>query len=164
MIRIEEVTDRERLAALRGCWDALVSRVPGSDIFHTYAWVTSWLDCFWRDQPIAFLVAWDDGLLVGLAPFVHEQGVVNGCTDSLALPVNSHTRRQDVICAGDPAAILEAMLEHLHKSGRRMRLTLRQTLEESPVARALPGVARKMNLGSMRTELLPGPIVRITET
>lgn len=164
MIRIEEVTDRARLTALRGPWDALVSRAAGSDIFHTYDWVSSWLECFWKDRPIAFLVAWEDGLLVGLAPFVHEQAVVNGCTDALALPVNSHTRRQDVICTGDAGRILEAMLEHLQKSGRRVRLTLRQTLEESPVARALPVVAHKLHLGSMRTELQPSPVVKITGT
>lgn len=160
-MRVEEVTDRARLAALRGPWQQLVERAAQSDMFQTYEWVTSWLDCFWAGRPISFLFVWNGEELVGLAPLLRDRDATVACRNSMSLPVNSHSRRLGILFSGDADAILTAILEHTRKSGQTVRLTLRQSLDDAPLPAALPIVARRMQLASMKLPSRTSPIVRI---
>lgn len=164
MMRVEEVQDRAALEALRGPWADLIQRAPSAEVFQTYEWLASWLDCFWAKRPIAFLFVWKGPKLVGLAPLIYKTETATGCMESLYLPVDPHTRRQDVLCADDPKAVLEAIVEHLGSGGRRRRLALHQLPEDSPIGRAVPALAASGGLGTMKTSGGSCPIVRLDGT
>jgi CelD/BcsL family acetyltransferase involved in cellulose biosynthesis len=163
-MRVEEVTDRARLAALQGPWRKLIESAPQGDMFQTCEWVTSWLDCFWIDRPISFLFVWEGEELVGLAPLLRDRDATVACRNSMSLPVNAHSRRLGVLYKGDPSAVLKAILEHARTSGQTVRLTLRQSLEDAPLPSVLPIVARRMQLASMQLPSRICPFVRIDST
>jgi CelD/BcsL family acetyltransferase involved in cellulose biosynthesis len=164
MLRIEEVTDPARLMTYRPAWRALLDRAPHADMFQTYEWVTSWLGCFWVERPIWFLFVWDGEALVAVAPLLRDEDARVSCRDSLSMPVNSHSRRLEILCGTNAPEVLEAILKHVRRSGHRVRLTLRQSREDRPMPDALSEVARRMKLGSMRLPSRTCPIVRIDTT
>ncbi|MHB8873945.1 MAG: GNAT family N-acetyltransferase [Myxococcaceae bacterium] len=161
MLEIEEVRDPEQLAGHQGPWRELVERSPTGDIFQTWEWLSSWLECFWAGRPIRFLFVHDAGRLVGLAPLLDDPSGKVGCRGSLPLPVNEHVRRLDLVQDGDPRELLEALVRHLGKSNARFRLVLKQGRLSSPTGAALQAAAQSFGLAFTRVETLPSPIIRI---
>lgn len=160
-LRVDEVRDVPSLAPLREEWRALVASAPRADIFQTWEWVSAWLDSFWHGKPLAFLFVRDGGRLVGILPLVHDVEGVLGCRGALALPVNPHVRRMDVISTVPPAPILDAALDHLRRTRRHVRVAVRQSLADSPAVAALPAVAARQGLSSHGLDSFPSPMVRI---
>ncbi|MFH0900934.1 MAG: GNAT family N-acetyltransferase [Pseudomonadota bacterium] len=160
-MNVEEVNRVSALAGYREEWQSLVESSPWRDVFQTYEWVTTWLECFWSEQPISFLFVRDGARLVGVAPLVQDDSGALGCPNALALPVNPHVRRLDVICGTTPGLVLEAALAHLRSTRGRLRIALRQSLAGSPVAAKLPNLAGGLGMRFQELETLPSPIVRI---
>jgi CelD/BcsL family acetyltransferase involved in cellulose biosynthesis len=52
-----------------------------------------------------------------------------GCRGGLVTPVNPHARRCGILHSGDPTAVLDAVLDHLHRTRRRARQRRRRKLE-----------------------------------
>jgi CelD/BcsL family acetyltransferase involved in cellulose biosynthesis len=161
MMRVEEVREARQLSRFREEWQALVASSPTSDLFQTYEWLTSWLDCFWLDRPIAFLFVRQDERLVGLAPLVRDLDGALGCPGSLALAVNPHARRLDLIHSVEPGRVLDAVLNHLRAAYPRVRLRLRQSLERSTLADALPRAVPRHRMTTTRLAQLASPVVRL---
>ncbi|MHB8878265.1 MAG: GNAT family N-acetyltransferase [Myxococcaceae bacterium] len=161
MLEIEEIQEAGKLGAYRQQWRELIERSPTSDIFQTWEWLYSWLECFWAGRPIRFLFIRDQGQLVGLAPLLDDAAGTLGCRNSLALPLNAHVRRQDLVQAADPRELLEAVIGHLSRSDGRFRLVLQRARASSPTGAALEGVARPFGMNAARVETLPSPIIRI---
>ena len=41
-------------------------------MFDSYEWVTTWLESFWKDRPIAFLFVRDGRSLAGVLPLLSD--------------------------------------------------------------------------------------------
>ena len=161
MLEVEEVRDRASLGNYRAPWSELVDRSPTSDIFQTYEWLTSWLDCFWKDRPIRFLFLRERDRLVGVAPLLNDPSGAVGCRNSVALPVNAHVRRLDFLHAGEPRAVLDTVIRHLRRTDPRLRLIFKQNLVSSPIAAQMEDAGRPFWMACSRMALRSSPIIRI---
>lgn len=161
MISVEQVSEIRELVRYEREWKDLVSGLAGASIFDTYEWVTAWLDCFWRNKPISFLFFRKEGSLVGIAPLLADRCGDIWCAHTFISPVNLHGNRANVICAENPAAVLEALLAYLGRERKRFRLAFPNALSTIPLASFLPEIAARHD---MLTIVFPGiasPIIRI---
>jgi CelD/BcsL family acetyltransferase involved in cellulose biosynthesis len=73
-IATEVVTTTEAFLALAPVWDEVVSATAAPNVFLTWAWLSSWWECFGTGTPWVVVVrARDTGRVVGLAPFLYRQ-------------------------------------------------------------------------------------------
>lgn len=161
MLDVFEVSELTHLEKYREDWDKLTETVSNSGLFQTYEWLTSWLEAFWVDKPIAFQLVSRDGQLVGIAPLLPDtQGGVL-CKGSLVSPVDSHTRRADITCAGSARDVLTALFSHLQKTRCPLRLSLENVDTASPVSDVFEGAARSAGLRLSVQEMPASPLIRI---
>ncbi len=71
-LRIETVTDAERLFALEAAWWDLFDRCPSATPFRSPAWLLPWWRVF-APGPLRTVAAWRGDALVALAPLYLEQ-------------------------------------------------------------------------------------------
>lgn len=155
---VEVVSDRRDLDRHRVVWNRLLSRAPEGDVFQSYAWLSSWLDAFWRSRPISFFFVWQGDVLRGIAPLVGDNaGRV--CCRGFALPVNSHGSC-DILHDGDPEGVLEAIIDHLGAGGGPLRLNLGYIRKDSMTIGALSRIGRKYGFWSVSRDKGAWPIVR----
>jgi hypothetical protein len=162
MIRVEQVFNISELAHYEVEWKLLISRMTGASVFDTYEWVTTWLDCFWKDKPICCLFFWKESLLIGILLLLEDQAGVSWCTGSLVSASFWESNRANIICSEDPEAVFEALLDYLYKKRPRFHLAFLQTLAQGPVAQALPEIAKRNRAYTVLFHALPSPIIRIT--
>ncbi len=161
MLRVEEVNDVTALEGYRERWRALADRAERVEIFQSYEWLTAWLDCFWQQRPIAFVFVTEGERLLGLAPLLDDaQGAV-GCARSLALPVNSHAVRADLLCVGDEAEVAAALLDHLRRTRRQVKVRFKTCLCASPAARAVLEAAPHHRMATMSLEGRCSRLIRL---
>ncbi len=159
-IEIAEVTDRGALEALEPEWRQLVADVPTAEVFSTPEWITSWLGAFWRDRPIRFLFAREGGRLVGVAPFLRDDGGRFCCAGALALPVDPVSWRAEILHAEDDGAVVEAMLAHV-SARAPLRVNLSRVANDSTTARALRAVVKRKGLWGIWREDHRTPIISV---
>jgi CelD/BcsL family acetyltransferase involved in cellulose biosynthesis len=164
MLQIQEVRHTRGLEAHRRSWAALLRSAEDSDFFHTYEWVVTWLEHFWRDRPIAFLLGVQGDRLIAMAPLLGDGESGIWCRPSILLTNDEHDRRGALIHAGDPAPALDAMLIHLERTGRPVRLPLRHVPASSVVTDRFPEVARAHRLQVATVESPSSPVVRLGGT
>jgi CelD/BcsL family acetyltransferase involved in cellulose biosynthesis len=136
-LRIEEVGTAGGLEHFRPAWEVLAERAPHAELFETPLWLSAWLDAYWRDRPLAFLFAFSDERLVGLAPLLDDREGLLGCPDCLVTPVNPHARRCSLLAEGDPGPVVAAVMSHLERTRRGARLRLRCCDGAAPVVAAI---------------------------
>ncbi len=141
MLRVEEINDIDLLADYREAWESLLSRSSNRDLFGSYEWLISWLNAFWRGKPIAFLFVWRAERLVGLIPLIQDIAGELWCPKTLTLPVNPQTRREDIVCEGEPDEIIDAALGYLRQRGQPVKVGLKRVLEDAATLRVVPEVA-----------------------
>jgi CelD/BcsL family acetyltransferase involved in cellulose biosynthesis len=161
MLSVEEVTRAADLAGYREEWQALLARTDGALFFQTYEWLTTWLERFWKDGPLAFLFVRRDGRLVGLAPLVADEHGRLWCARSVALAANEHTLRAGFLCAENGVEILDAVVGHLRATRKGMRMVLMNLRTDSSLlVDWLPAVARRHHLATSTREASSSPVVR----
>lgn len=148
MLTVQDVRSLPDLRQHEGEWNALLQATAGS-FFSSPEWVTSWLEAFWSERPLRFMLARQDGKLVGLAPFVEDGSGDLGCRKSLSFPVNSQSHVGEVLVGGgDGPAVVRALLVHLEPGNPDFRVNLRHLDASSFLAKALPEVAGPLGIAS----------------
>ncbi|MGH9367535.1 MAG: GNAT family N-acetyltransferase [Thermoanaerobaculia bacterium] len=161
MLTVEEVRRAADLPRYREQWQDLLARSEGALLFQTCEWMTSWLEYYWRDRPLAFLFLRREGRLVGLAPLLEDEEGRFSCAGSIVLPADGDFAiRGDLLSAGDGAANLDTVFRYLRATRGSVRLTLMHLEEESPLLRGLPEVASRHRLRTFRREAWTSPRVR----
>ncbi|MGM0577621.1 MAG: GNAT family N-acetyltransferase [Myxococcota bacterium] len=155
-----EVCERSELGRLRDEWRALVDSSPDATLFETWEWITTWLDHFWRDRPLAFLEVRRRGTLVGVAPLLDDRRGEIWHPGSMVLPVNAHAKWSDLVHGGDAASVLEAVLWHARRFHPQQTLALPRQRVDSAVTQAIREEPLPMGHG-MRVHAVRGaPSVR----
>jgi len=68
-MRIEEVTTRECLTALRPAWDSLFAQAETASPFNSWVWMATWWDLFGQGKELRVFVVREGDCVVGIAPF-----------------------------------------------------------------------------------------------
>lgn len=139
MFAVEEITDPRDLSRYREDWGRLLAQSSRPDFFLTHEWLSTWLEFFWRDRPIAFMFFRQNGSLTGLAPLVRDEAGALWCRDSVALPIHPHARRADLLHTGDAEEVLRALLTRLGSERHRLRLAA-HVMRSSSLRAVLPRV------------------------
>jgi CelD/BcsL family acetyltransferase involved in cellulose biosynthesis len=146
MLSVQEVRSLPELVLHEEEWSALLHSAHGS-FFSSPDWMTTWLEAFWRERPIRFVLVREDGRLVGLAPFVEDRAGDLGRRPSLCFPVNPHSHVCEVLLGGgDGAAVLVALLSHLGPARPHFRVSLRHLDTSSRLAATLAEVAGPLGI------------------
>ena len=162
-LSVEEINDLQVLAEYKAQWDALSRESRDADLFHSYNWITTWIDAFWKDKPIAFMLVRDDiGQLVGLAPLVSDDHGLLCCRGSLAAPVNDYSTRTSIVAGDDSERVTCSVLEHLRKSQRSFRLVFRDVRADSWVAQELPRYVDEFKLSAAVVARSASPYIDLT--
>jgi CelD/BcsL family acetyltransferase involved in cellulose biosynthesis len=159
-MQVEEVVSSAALPLYRREWRDLLEASPDAEVFQSYEWISSWLDAFWPERPIAFLFVRRAGRLVAVAPLVPDDAGGLGCRRSLVLPVNPHASRSDFLLAADAREALDAVLAHLLRTRRKFRISWRLR-EGSPVLGALRERAARHGLRVLQTAGPLSPVARL---
>ena len=144
--RIEWVTTRRRLDALRSQWD-LLARGP----FQRHGWFTAWWESFSASRKLAVCALWREEELVGVLPLCGRLG-------SLEVMANVHSPLFEPL-SKDPTA-LDAVLR-ASVAGARGRLTLTPVPSDGPVFERCVAAARE---AGRLVWIEPGEISPIADT
>jgi CelD/BcsL family acetyltransferase involved in cellulose biosynthesis len=160
-LQVVEISVGRDLDRYRAPWEELLARDPQSDFFDTYEWLSTWLEFFWQDRPIAFLFIYRDGELVALMPLLSDESGETWCRHTLALPINQFSTRADLIGEKTTKDVLEAIWRHLQETRRSVRLGLQSVVTDSSLLPALEQVAEVHRLRIQEWPALVCPVVRI---
>jgi CelD/BcsL family acetyltransferase involved in cellulose biosynthesis len=157
MLTIEEITNLNKLPELEEVWKKILDLSKCKNLFLTYEWITVWLNHFWKDKPILFLLIKNEKGPVGLAPLLvdREKGV-------LVFPVNGHSYRPDLIFGGDHEEMLKILFSHLRDRFRRVNLCLYKVELNSFLVKILPHVARECRIVPVFKKISSSPFLSIS--
>ena len=145
-MKIREVTRVTDLEAARPAWDALYESASSGELFQSYEWLHPWLQSYQADRRIAFLLGYEGAGLAGVLPLLRDAGGPGWCPGRLATPVNAHVRRQGLLCAGDPVAMLDATFSWAARQKKPSCVAFRQLPADGTLARELPTAARRAGM------------------
>lgn len=158
-LTVEEVTRVADLEDYRAEWQDLVAQTDDG-FFQSYEWLTSWIERFWKDRPLAFLFVRDEGKLIGLAPLLSDRQGQSCCPGSVVLAANEYAYRAGLLCRDGETEMLNATLRHLRASRGGVRLVLKNVPTGSPLLDALPRLAAQQGLATFVREASTSPVVR----
>ena len=159
--QVTEIQSPNELVQYRVEWETLLANTLHSSFFDTHEWLSTWLDFFWKDRPIAFLFVRLGGTLIALMPLLSDESGELWCRHSLTLPINPFATRADLI--GDNTAVgpIGEICSYLCETRRTVRLGLQSIEAASRLLPAIEKVAYCQQL-RIRTSRTKGcPIVRI---
>jgi CelD/BcsL family acetyltransferase involved in cellulose biosynthesis len=158
---IERITSAQELSSYQAEWQQLVDSSSGVSVFQTYEWITEWLDCFWKDRPLAFLLVKKNGTPVALAPLLRDESGELWCKRSLVSPVNPHSKHGDLIGPSDGVECLGGLLNFLCSEYGSFRLAFKQSGRDSKWIGSLEALAEEHGLGAVIKGESAVPVVRI---
>ncbi|MFC1634597.1 GNAT family N-acetyltransferase [Planctomycetota bacterium] len=159
--QVSEIQTLGDLVQYREEWETLLANTPRSGFFDTYEWLNTWLEFFWKDRQIAFLLVRHGDTLVALMPLISDESGEIWCRHTLALPINSFATRADLIGDNTTVDIIGAICSYLYETRRTVCLGLKSVETTSSLLPALEQVARCQQL---RIQIWPSKeclIVRI---
>jgi CelD/BcsL family acetyltransferase involved in cellulose biosynthesis len=156
MLAIEEITNVSELPGLREDWKKILDVSKCDNLFLTYEWITVWLNHFWKDKPILFLLIKSEKDPIGLAPLL-----VDGEKEVLVFPANGHSYRPDLIFGGDHEEMLKILFSHLRNRFRRVNLCLYKVDLDSFLVKILPNVARECRIVPVFKKVSSSPFLSI---
>jgi len=156
MLAIEEITNVSQLPEIEGDWRKILDLSGCKNLFLTYEWITVWLNHFWKDKPILFLLIKNEKGPVGLAPLL-----VDGEKEALVFPVNGHTYRPNLIFGGDHTELLKSLFAHLRETSRRVKLFLYEVELDSALVKTLPNIARECRIVTVFKKVSSSPFLSI---
>jgi uncharacterized protein YaiE (UPF0345 family) len=122
----------------------------------TYEWITVWLNHFWKDKPILFLLIRNEKGPIGLAPLLFD-----GEKEVLLFPVNGHTYRPNLILGGDREELLKVLFSHLRNRAPTVKLCLHEVELDSFLAKSLPKVAKECRIVTVFKKVSSSPFLKI---
>lgn len=164
MHRIEEVSTLSALKRYYDDWNALLSSSVTADFFHTYEWVTTWIESFWGERPLSFLFIWQENKLVSIAPFLNDEKGDLGCPRSLVTPINGEAKRTSIIFSGRLEIILKSIFEYLKKTRKAVRVSLKKAQKDSLLISTLAKIAKDHRLSTTMIEKSSSPLLRISQS
>lgn len=163
-VTVEEFVRAEELDAHEDEWKAFIDRCPSAGLFQTWEWFRTWLDNFWRDRPLATLVARQGGHVVGALPAVLDIRGEMWCPNSVVVPGRSLSARADLVVEDGNQAILEALFGHLRSAHRRLRLAFMHAPADSVVLGTPAFLFDRYGLRMRRNSVSANPILRLPDT
>ena len=161
VLRVEEISTVGDLSRYRHEWQALAAESERSDFFQTYEWLTTWLESFWTERPIAFLFLWDNDVLSAVVPLLRDEKGSLWCAHSLVFPNNEHGGRVDLLHRGDPEQPLGCALDYLSRQNGGTRIALRLTDKTSAISSVLSTISRQHHMRTIVTETHASPVIRV---
>jgi len=156
MLTIEEITNVNKIPELTEVWKKIIDVSKSENLFLTYEWITIWLNHFWKDKPILFLLIKNEKDPIGIAPLL-----VDGEKEVLLFPVNGHTYRPNLIFGGDPEELLKVLFSHLRNRAPMVNLCLHEVELDSFLAKSLPKVARECRIVTVFKKVSSSPFLSI---
>jgi CelD/BcsL family acetyltransferase involved in cellulose biosynthesis len=160
-LQVCEICEPRDLVQYRAEWEGLLANASHATFFDTYEWLSTWLEFFWQDQRITFLLVRREGAAIALVPLLPDRAGELWCRHTFTLPVNKFATRADVIGNNTTADTLGAVCSYLRETGRVACLGFKSVLTASSLLPTLEQVARCRDL---RIQRWPGnvcPIVRV---
>lgn len=112
--RIELISDRDALLALRPDWDRLVAEAGIDHPFLSHEWIYTWWECFGDGKTLHVLLVRAGGKIIGIAPLMRSEKRMAGlrvrCLGSL---YNPHAPRLDFIVAPGAEGVYRCLWHHL---------------------------------------------------
>jgi CelD/BcsL family acetyltransferase involved in cellulose biosynthesis len=156
MLTIEEITDVNKLPELEEVWKKILHVSKCENLFLTYEWITVWLNHFWKDKPILFLIIKNEKGPIGLAPLLVDRE-----KEALVFAANGHTYRPNLIFGGDHEELLKTLFSHLRERDRRLNLCLHEVELDSFLVKTLPNVARECRIVTVFKRVSSSPFLSI---
>jgi CelD/BcsL family acetyltransferase involved in cellulose biosynthesis len=159
--RVEEITGAKRLSQYRDDWQRLAQESTNSDLYQSYEWISTWLDAFWCDKPIAFLIVRNNEEIAGIAPLVPDPAGELWCPGSLVSPVNEHSMRTNILCNGNREEVLSLLLDHLRRTRGQVRIAYKDVMDRAWIAGDLQGILSRFGMAAVRIEEPSSPVVTV---
>jgi CelD/BcsL family acetyltransferase involved in cellulose biosynthesis len=156
MLTIEEITNVNKLPELEEGWKKILDLSMSKNLFLTYEWITLWLNHFWKNKPILFLLLKNEKGPIGLAPLLVDRE-----KEALVFPVNGHTYRPNFIFGGDHEDLLKSLFAYLREKARRPNLCLYEVELDSLLAKTLPNLAKECRIVTVFKRVSSSPLLRI---
>ncbi len=163
-LTVRAIETADAFAALEPAWNQLVERSGQTTPFLSF----DWFRCCWHatppDRPPVMLLVEDAGTLIGIVPMMqvthHVRRLPVRC---LAMLESPDTPMVDIITAGPPEPIVQALLDHF-TGGRRWHSLLFQRLPSgSPTLKAVEACLTA-RLPWRRVGVVSSPYVSIAGT
>ena len=118
MLSAIEINDLDQLAPFRADWDSLLSETPGATFFQTFQWFDAYWRHFGEGKKLRAIILRDHHGTLGIVPFVVQiEETRVGRLRTLTYPLSNWGSFYGPIAA-DPAAALQAALEHVRRTPR----------------------------------------------
>ena len=154
MLTIEEIRNVNKIPELTEVWKKIIDVSKCENLFLTYEWITVWLNHFWKDKPILFLLIKNEKGPIGLVPLLMDRE-----KEALVFAANGHTYRPNVIFGGDHEELLKTLFSHLRT--RRVNLCLCEVELDSFLVRDLPTVAGECRIVTVFKRVSSSPFLSI---
>jgi CelD/BcsL family acetyltransferase involved in cellulose biosynthesis len=119
-LRVEVVTDLDDLVALIEPWSALLYATPDATAYASPAYVLTWYRHFEVAGGIHAVTVWRGDTLVGMAPFARTDVGWGPARATLLVSAGTeHGDYGDPLLGPDPAAVADAIVDHLAALTRR---------------------------------------------
>lgn len=158
-LRVEEVSDPGALGALADEWRDLEDRAEEGGFFLSWEWVSTWLEHFRGERPLAVLLVREGARLVGVLPLLEGEDGALWRRRSLVAAVNNQSPRAGLLCESDAELVVKALLEHLRSTRTFVRLRLSLYESGSSLAAVLPQASRGFGLVTQPSRR--SPLLRI---
>ena len=156
MLTIEEITHASRLPELEEAWKRILDLSKRKTLFLTYEWITVWLNHFWKDKPILFLLVKNEKGPVAIAPLLVDKE-----REAFVFPVNGHSYRPNFIWSGDEEDLLKVLFAHLRKRAGKINLRLNEVELDSFLVKTLPNIARECHIVTVFKKVSSSPFLII---
>ena len=138
----------EELEALRETWDSLLASSASDTVFLTWEWARAWWSCYGSGRSLHVLTAWEDDLLVGVAPLyidpVRRWGVSWACLKLIGDGSNDSDYLDCFALRGRENAVIRNFFEYLESNREKWdELELHGPEEHSPCLAAFMQFARE---------------------
>ncbi len=123
MFSVEEITSREEFEKLSNSWNILLAKGEFDEIFLTYSWVKSWLDSFWKNKELFFIVVKEGDKIAGIAPLIIVEEKFFGIKKRvLKFTGLNDSDYNDFIVAGDRQKVISKIFDYILVNKKRFDL------------------------------------------
>ncbi|MDQ2076206.1 GNAT family N-acetyltransferase [Marinimicrobium sp. ABcell2] len=112
--QVEAISSYERFVQLRSEWDRLFDSAVEAFPTTSHAWLSAWWKTFADGRRPYVILIWNDGVLIGAAPFYYDSKKIFGSQFRVLRPwVNSWVDRFNFLASFPPTEVVEAILDHI---------------------------------------------------
>ncbi|NLF24672.1 MAG: hypothetical protein GX589_03325, partial [Deltaproteobacteria bacterium] len=120
-IRIEEIREFDKAQAYWGAWKSILEESETNTVYQSPEWMKSWWSCYAGSGRLLLLFAFEQDVLVGIAPLMAAKRRINGVLEEVVEFLGAENFASDYCDFIVPATrtdVLEALLEWLWQARR----------------------------------------------